>query len=438
MLTPANVTLSGTATARGETPWSSKWKAFCAMALCAALLGCGGRSAGKTNPTAIGTDGHVAEADGGADSAITVDVEAGTDGSVVGEAESNVIDAAFGSGIDAAPLPHCAPGGPGLSNCGATNESCCTSLTVTGGTFYRTYANDGTGPTEEADPATISSFRLDKYDVTVGRYRQFVNAWNAGWIPAAGSGKHAHLNGGNGLNATEGGYEPGWVSADDSNIALTNANLDCGYLAPGQDYSTWTPAVGAQENLPINCLSWYESYAFCIWDGGFLPSAAEMEYAGVGGNQQRQYPWGSAGGAGVNQYVIYACNYPNGDGLSFSASTYQQNPLAVCTGVANIAPVGTAALGAGLWGQLDLAGNVFEWNLDWAHAPYVDPCIDCTYLTPSPAPCPNCAGPPPPPARVTWGSCYGCSLRPLSSEAFNSFEPEHRQNVFGVRCGRAP
>jgi len=45
--------------------------------------------------------------------------------------------------------------------------------------------------------------------------------------------------------------------------------------------------------------------------------------------------------------------------------------------VANIAPAGTATLGAGLWGQLDLAGELFEWNLDeWALA-YVDPCTDC-------------------------------------------------------------
>lgn len=38
-----------------------------------------------------------------------------------------------------------------------------------------------------------------KYLITVGRFRQFVNAWFAGWRPAAGSGKHSHLNGGEGL-----------------------------------------------------------------------------------------------------------------------------------------------------------------------------------------------------------------------------------------------
>ena len=111
---------------------------------------------------------------------------------------------------DAGQPPSCALCGAGVSACGATGESCCTSPLVTGGTYYRTYdgvttsnytmatlAPDG-GPTQLADPATVSDFRLDKYLVTVGRFRAFVGAWNGGkgWLPPAGSGKHTHLNGG--------------------------------------------------------------------------------------------------------------------------------------------------------------------------------------------------------------------------------------------------
>jgi formylglycine-generating enzyme len=117
-------------------------------------------------------------------------------------------------GVDAALPPSCAPGGPGMTNCGpggSGTESCCTSLEVTGGTYYRTYGHDGSGPTAEADPATVSGFRMDKYLVTVGRFRQFVNAWDGGvgYVPPAGSGKHTYLNGGNGLNATEGATSRG-------------------------------------------------------------------------------------------------------------------------------------------------------------------------------------------------------------------------------------
>jgi len=47
--------------------------------------------------------------------------------------------------------------------------------------------------------------------------------------------------------------------------------------------------------------------------------------------------------------------------------------------VANIAPVGTTTLGASTWGQLDMVGELYEWNLDWL-ATSVDPCPNCGYL----------------------------------------------------------
>jgi len=305
---------------------------------------------------------------------------------------------------------------------GTASESCCTSLEVTGGTYYRTYTNSGSGPTGEADPATISGFRLDKYVVTVGRFRQFVKAWNggAGYTPPAGSGKHAHLNGGQGLvnvgvPADAGTvYETGWVASDDGNISLTDANLQC-----QASYGTWTTTAGANENLPMVCLIWYEAYAFCIWDGGFLPSEAEWEYAAAGGSQQREYPWGTTDPGTNNQYAIYGGYYPSTIGME-------------------IAPVGTATLGAGVWGQLDLAGDVNEWNLDWialvAGAPvaYVDPCSDCAYLVVAPyrvvrgGNYSNCCDPPTltsgllPPTRE-WDCPGAC-----------------RQNYVGIRCARTP
>jgi len=111
----------------------------------------------------------------------------------------------------------CAPGGPGMTDCGpggSGTESCCTSLEVPGGTYYRTYdpyvvgtgepqqitvvlAADG-GPADEADPASVSNFRLDTYLVTVGRFRQYVKyvTGSTGAPPPDGSGVHTHLRGG--------------------------------------------------------------------------------------------------------------------------------------------------------------------------------------------------------------------------------------------------
>jgi sulfatase modifying factor 1 len=147
---------------------------------------------------------------------------------------------------------------------------------VIGGTYFRTYRNSGAGPTGENDPATVSDYRLDKYLVTVGRYRQFASAWSGGWRPLAGSGKHGYLKGG-GLANTAGGSETGWDASwnNATNVSPTTASLTRGSFCDST-HATWTAsATGGHENLPTNCVNWYEAYAFCIWDGGFLPSEAE-------------------------------------------------------------------------------------------------------------------------------------------------------------------
>src|SRR6202007_2812018 len=91
--------------------------------------------------------------------------------------------------------------------------------------------------------------------------------------------------------ADAGTYESGWLESYNSQVAPTDANLVSSCDVPNT--ATWTTSPGTQENLPMNCVNWYESYAFCIWDGGFLPSEAEWEYAAAGGSQQREYPWGA-------------------------------------------------------------------------------------------------------------------------------------------------
>ncbi len=130
----------------------------------------------------------------------------------------------------------CQATGPGLTDCGPNAESCCTSLEVPSGKLHpHGFGDFGHGL------SGVSGFRLDKYEVTVGRFRRFVAAWNAGYTPPAGSGKHADLRAGRGLANSRrpwdsdepnrgkslGPYEPGWVVSDDRYVAPTSANLVC-------------------------------------------------------------------------------------------------------------------------------------------------------------------------------------------------------------------
>jgi formylglycine-generating enzyme required for sulfatase activity len=318
---------------------------------------------------------------------------------------------------------------------------------VPGGTYYRTYdpldpdggvllAADG-GATGEADPATVSGFRLDKYLVTVGRFRQWMNyLTDGGAPPEAGSGKHVHLNGGLGLeapDALDAGaflYEPGWSGGLP---VPTAASFSC------DTDSTWTLSPGNSENLPITCVTWFQAYAFCIWDGGFLPSDAEWGYAAAGGSQQREYPWGSTEPGTKNQYAIYCtngvtenCYYPTGD-----------------AGGPRAAPVGTPALGEGRWGQLDLAGEVAEWVFDYAQGvvgsvPQVNPCTDCASLVwfnggPNPAD-PNYSGP----FRGSRTGPVETQGEPTLLSAYHGYaeqtDPQQRVvgGLGGFRCARTP
>jgi formylglycine-generating enzyme len=332
--------------------------------------GCGARTGLLVPDGVAGSSGSGSGSSGGSGSGGGTGSSSGTSSGSSGSSGGS--DSSDGG--DGGPfLQSCALGGPGLTTCpgGTGTDSCCTSLNVLGGTFYRTYTNPGSGPTGEADPATVSDLQIDEYEVTVGRFRQFVASWSGGWRPSPGSGKHTQLNGGRGLadSASPGTFETGWLVSDDANVTVDDASLlDCGGAGPP---SSWTPSVGtaAEETLPIDCVSWFDAYAFCVWDGGFLPSEAEWEYASAGGSQQRQYPWGTGDPGVENLFAIYGCDYPI------------PSDTGTCSlGVANLAPVGTAPQGAGLWGQLDLAGNVYEWTLDQG-APYVDPCTDCAYLS---------------------------------------------------------
>jgi sulfatase modifying factor 1 len=289
------------------------------------------------------------------------------------------------------------------ATCGAAgNEDCCTSLRVPDAPAATATFMLGRAPGQPddlacapsgafanmCDPdeapgvrATIRAYVLDKFEVTVGRFRKFVAS---SFQPSPGDGKHGYLNA-----SSELGWDATWT------IPTTPSDWNA-LLACDATYSTWTPGPGPNEAKPVNCLTWYAAYAFCIWDGGFLPTEAEWELAASGGEER-----------------VFAWSVPPGD---TSSDPGKACFLPQCT---SFQPVGTHASGDGRWGHADISGNVGEWVLDW-YAPYPSgQCRDCA----------NLAGPSD--SRVVRA---GSVINRIRATYRNNDSPDTPDLLYGARC----
>ncbi|AUX45104.1 hypothetical protein SOCE26_065850 [Sorangium cellulosum] len=301
-----------------------------------------------------------------------------------------------GSADEAATPRSCAPGAP--SDCGSGEGSCCDNRLVRCGNYLRSY--DGVAYNNTSHPAAVSDFRLDRYEITVGRFREFVNAGRGVQAnpPMVGVGAHPRVSG------------TGWHLNWNENLADTTAALKAALRCDPHGISTWTDEPGPNEALPINCITWYEAFAFCAWDGGRLPSQAEWNYTAAGGDEQREYPWGS----GIDgARAVYDCT---GDGSVADDCT-----------LGDILPVGSRPLGNGRWGHSDLAGNVWEWIMDWWSEELSLPCLDCVFTDPDPES-----------ERVTLGGSFRAPERDLRAALRDKSTPMDRVNNIGARCARDP
>ncbi len=284
--------------------------------------------------------------------------------------------------------PHpCAPDG--------FSTPCSDELAVPGGTFMAGSTDDIGFPNEHPRHlVNVAPFLMDKYEVTVGRFRRFLANFSGDGFPD-GAGAHPLIPGS--------GWQSPWSGQTSQDFMISIR--ECG--------GAWTDDVGASEARPISCITWYQALAFCIAEGRRLPTEAEWEFAAAGGSEERVYPWGND--PPTVDRAVYGCKFDGQDGCS-------NDDLPV---------VGSVPGGAGRWGHLDLAGSVWEWILD-VYAPYSDAiCDNCANLNVTPEE-----------GRVFRGGDFRfddlaqqTDLRAASRLGFDAKFPDQTR---GFRCARTP
>lgn len=165
---------------------------------------------------------------------------------------------------------------------------------------------------------TISTFYIDKYEITVAQYAAFLTRL--------------------------GDYRTACELIDCAQpreLAGFTTYLSEQDLGDG---SRQYVALSGYADYPINHVSWFGAKAYCEAMGARLPTEAEWEYA-ARGTDGRIYPWGNQA--------------PDPSRAVFNSDDYD-----------NLKPVDALPDGASPFGAFGMAGSMWEWTADWYDESY--------------------------------------------------------------------
>ena len=156
---------------------------------------------------------------------------------------------------------------------------------------------------EPVHQVTLSSYWIDKYEVTSSNFTKFLNE----------NKNEAHRF-----------------------IEITPS------VTVQFDDNVYQPRKGL-ENYPVNRVSWFGADAYCKWKEKRLPTEAEWEKA-ARGTDQRIFPWGN--------------EFPDNSRVTFRRKFSEK-------GFQVMEPVEGMKNGISPFGVHQMAGNVWEWVSDW-------------------------------------------------------------------------
>jgi formylglycine-generating enzyme required for sulfatase activity len=187
-----------------------------------------------------------------------------------------------------------------------------------------------------------------------------------------------------------------WMDSTEVTNAMYEKCVNAGACEPPKSTGHYSDAK--YENHPVVYVDWSMANTYCEWADAHLPTEAEWEKA-ARGTDGRTYPWGE--GLDCNKANCYGC-------------------------VRDTTAVGSYASGKSPYGLFDMAGNVWEWVMDWH---------DSNYYASSPSSNPQ--GPVSGQYRVLRGGSWSVLDNVTRSSNRNWNTPVNADDLIGFRCARS-